>query len=210
MDTDDGTLEIKIVIVGNSSSGKTSASINFVHGRFDDATVPTIGASFLQKRVVIDGTQVSLQIWDTAGQERFRSLGPMYYRNARVAILVFDVTNEQTFDRLESWRRDLQSHAPDDICLAVCANKIDLPHHAVDMQEAESYAKGIGASFHTTSAKTGEGIQELFTTVCKRVIDRRKALQHAQEALLNQSQQGMKLGNDAGGGGGGAVGGGCC
>lgn len=108
---DDVGLDRKIVIVGATDVGKTSITMRYCHGSFSTPTSATIGASFLQKRIIVGGDDASgrarrkmnLQIWDTAGQERFRSMAPMYYRNAKAAILVFDLTNEATFEKIKEW-----------------------------------------------------------------------------------------------------------
>lgn len=96
-------VDSKLVILGQTNVGKTSITMRYCHNSFSTPTSATIGASFLQKRLVVDRTKMTLQIWDTAGQERFRSMAPMYYRNARAAILVFDLTQESTFTKLREW-----------------------------------------------------------------------------------------------------------
>lgn len=118
---DDVGLDRKIVIVGATDVGKTSITMRYCHGSFSTPTSATIGASFLQKRIVVSDDSASrnggggppsstgarrkmtLQIWDTAGQERFRSMAPMYYRNAKAAILVFDVQKPESFEKIKEW-----------------------------------------------------------------------------------------------------------
>jgi small GTP-binding protein len=112
---DDVGLDRKIVIVGATDVGKTSITMRYCHGSFSTPTSATIGASFLQKRIIVGGEngastrrKMTLQIWDTAGQERFRSMAPMYYRNAKAAILVFDLLNEATFEKIKEWLQGTQ------------------------------------------------------------------------------------------------------
>jgi small GTP-binding protein len=93
-------IDRKIVILGCTDTGKTSLTIRYCHNNFATPTAATIGASFLQKRIMLDRHKMTLQIWDTAGQERFKSMAPMYYRNAKAAILVFDVSKKDTFDKV--------------------------------------------------------------------------------------------------------------
>ena len=153
-------LEVKVVIVGDSDVGKTSLSRRYCEGEFK-SDQPTIGANFLRTRVVVDGIEISLQIWDTAGQERFRSMAPMYYRGAKAAICVFDVTNEESFHRLSSWMRDLKPFADPNCVICLAGNKCDKPA-AFDLAQCEELAQSMGATFVRTSALTNEGITELF------------------------------------------------
>lgn len=153
-------LEVKVVIVGDSDVGKTSLSIRYCHGEFESHQ-PTIGANFLKVRVVVEGTELSLQIWDTAGQERFRSMAPMYYRGAKAAICVFDVTNEDSFHRVSSWMRDLKPFADPNCVICLAGNKCDKAEK-FDLAMCEELAQTMGATFTKTSALTGEGITELF------------------------------------------------
>ncbi|ETP53196.1 hypothetical protein, variant, partial [Phytophthora nicotianae P10297] len=128
---EDVGLDRKLVIIGPTDVGKTSITMRYCHGSFSTPTSATIGASFLQKRVIVGDDsgarrKLTLQIWDTAGQERFRSMAPMYYRNAKAAILVFDLQSEASFEKIKEWLQDLQHHVGDDIVLAVVGNKSDV------------------------------------------------------------------------------------
>lgn len=127
---DDVGLDRKIVIVGPTDVGKTSITMRYCHGSFSTPTSATIGASFLQKRIIVGGDgastrrKMTLQIWDTAGQERFRSMAPMYYRNAKAAILVFDLLNEATFEKIKEWLQG--TNACLHRCLRVCVCIFDV------------------------------------------------------------------------------------
>lgn len=163
-------MEIKVCIIGDTDVGKTSLSTRFCHSEFPTNSTPTIGASFLQKRVAVDSVEISLQIWDTAGQERFRSMAPMYYRGAKAAICVFDVTNEESFNRIATWLRDLRSHADPNAVICIAGNKCDRAS-AFDLTLAEAYATSVNATFFRTSALTGDGVQEVFDALSRRVAD---------------------------------------
>lgn len=165
-----GPMEIKVCIIGDTDVGKTSLSMRYCHGEFPENSTPTIGASFLQRRVVQSGTEINLQIWDTAGQERFRSMAPMYYRGAKAAICVFDVTNEESFQRIMIWLRDLKAHADPNIVVCLAGNKCDRPA-AFDLAKCEALAKNIGASFIKTSALTGENVELVFETLSRNICD---------------------------------------
>ena len=162
--------EVKVCIIGDTDVGKTSLSTRYCHGDFPENATPTIGASFLQRRVMVDNTEISLQIWDTAGQERFRSMAPMYYRGAKAAICVFDVTNEESFHRVTTWLRDLKAHADPNVVICLAGNKCDKPA-AFDLSKCEALAKTLGGSFFRTSALNGEGVQEVFEALARSIFE---------------------------------------
>mmetsp|Transcript_25309 Transcript_25309/g.56062 ORF Transcript_25309/g.56062 Transcript_25309/m.56062 type:complete len:196 (-) Transcript_25309:55-642(-) len=165
-----GPIEVKVCIIGDTNVGKTSLSTRYCHGEFPTNSTPTIGASFLQRRVVVDNTEMSLQIWDTAGQERFRSMAPMYYRGAKAAICVFDVTSEESFDRVTTWLRDLKAHADPNVVICLAGNKCD-QQPGFDLARAEAAAAELGGGFFKTSALTGDGVQEAFESLSRSVFD---------------------------------------
>lgn len=116
------SLDVKVVIVGCTDVGKTSLTMRYCHNSFSTPTSATIGASFLQKRLPLPSHQagvMTLQIWDTAGQERFRSMAPMYYRHAKAAILVFDLTQEATLVKIREWLTDLRRHVDSDVGMMI-------------------------------------------------------------------------------------------
>lgn len=162
-------IEVKVCIIGESDVGKTSLSMRYCQGEFSENSTPTIGASFLQHRVSKDGMDISLQIWDTAGQERFRSMAPMYYRGAKAAILVFDVTNEESFRRSMSWLRDLKAHADPDVVVCIAGNKFD-KGPTFDLKAVEEYSNSVDASFLRTSAMTGDNVDALFDILTTQII----------------------------------------
>merc|ERR1719445_1856455 len=125
----------------------------------------------MKKTVEISGWKVILQIWDTAGQERFRSMAPMYYRGAHAAILVFDVTDQSSLDNVEGWVEELKTHAGEDIIMVLAGNKSDLKEDSGESNEnAEAYSKSIDAQLFETSAKTGQGVEDLFKHVVKSLV----------------------------------------
>ncbi len=163
-----GPLEIKVCIIGDTDVGKTSLSARYCHGEFSENSTPTIGASFLQKRVIVEGNELNLQIWDTAGQERFRSMAPMYYRGAKAAVCVFDVTSEESFHRVMMWLRDLKSHADPNVVVCIAGNKCDKAAK-FDLGKCEEFADSIGAKFFKTSALTGENVDKLFSSLARNI-----------------------------------------
>jgi len=169
------TFDAKIVLLGHTGVGKTSVALRYVQDVFSDRSSPTIGASFLAKRIVLDDAKIKLQIWDTAGQERFRSLAPMYYRGACAAILVYEINAYESFEKIQDWVNELKTNVREEIVLAIVGNKVDLEHQrTVSVEEAKQYAKEIGALFTETSAKSGAGIETLFANIAAQLTSHRK------------------------------------
>ncbi|RRT55550.1 hypothetical protein B296_00028352 [Ensete ventricosum] len=155
--------------------GKTSLVLRYVNNVFSEKQETTVQASYLTKRLVIGGVPITLSIWDTAGQERFHALGPIYYRDADAALLVYDITDTDTFLRVRKWVKELQQMASKDIVMVIAANKSDLIRSKnYDIQGAESYATTIGAKLFLTSAKSGTGINDVFLDIAARLLQKKK------------------------------------
>merc|ERR1712137_399836 len=123
---DNKIFQFKLVLLGESAVGKSSLVLRFVKGQFLDFQESTIGAAFLTQTVCLNDTTVKFEIWDTAGQERYHSLAPMYYRGAQAAIVVYDITTAESFDRAKNWVKELQRQGNPNIVIALAANKVDL------------------------------------------------------------------------------------
>lgn len=157
--------DLKLVLLGESSVGKSSIVMRYVTGSFQK-TNATIGAAFTTKTFEVpqdDGVvkRINLEIWDTAGQERYRSLAPMYFRNTDIALVVFDVTKPESLRKAQSWIDELKSYVEEDrrdeMHIKLIGNKIDLEHAEVE---------GIdGLPLFPVSAKDGQGIDELFESL---------------------------------------------
>jgi Ras-related protein Rab-21 len=172
------TIDAKIVLLGDTGVGKTSLALRFVQDAFSSRTAPTVGASFLTKVLLVEDCKIKLRIWDTAGQERFRSLAPMYYRGACAAVIVFDITREDSFKKMCEWVKELQINLSEDILVVVVGNKADLDkYRRVDKAKAEEYARSIAAlSYVEASAKTGEGIEDIFLNLAHKLNEKRLAV----------------------------------
>ncbi|CAM9271044.1 unnamed protein product [Ectocarpus sp. 6 AP-2014] len=123
---DSRSREVKVVLLGDTGVGKSSLVHRFVTNNFKPYSESTIGASFMSKMIMVDGSPMKFQIWDTAGQEKYHSLAPMYYRGAGAAIVVYDITKMHSFRTLKEWINELQAQGPQDIAIAVAGNKRDL------------------------------------------------------------------------------------
>ncbi|KAI6112442.1 GTP-binding protein RAB5 [Pisolithus croceorrhizus] len=179
--------QFKLVLLGESAVGKSSLVLRFVKDQFDDYRESTIGAAFLTQTVTLDDqTIVKFEIWcavnifsclalfnsyhyrDTAGQERYKA--PMYYRNANCAVVVYDITQTSSLDKARTWIRELQRQADPSIVIALCGNKTDLgARRQITQEEAKKYADEEGLMWFETSAKTGEGVSEVFTAIAKKL-----------------------------------------
>merc|ERR1711998_329095 len=162
----------KLVLLGEGRVGKTSTVLRYVHDKFDDRTQATIQASFLNKRLSVAGAQVNIAIWDTAGQERFHALGPIYYRDADGALLVYDITDVDSFTKVKQWVKELRKMVGPNIQISVAGNKIDLPKtsRVVSDDEVQAFCTQVGGVHHATSAKTGKGINEMFLDITTRIL----------------------------------------
>lgn len=181
-------IENKVVILGHTGVGKTSLVNQYVRGTYQGNTTTTIGAAYTQKFIDLNNYRISLQIWDTAGQERFRSMLPMYYRNAQAAILVYDVTDPTTMEKLPEWVYELQQRGSQDIILTIASNKADLAGtspQSVAPEVAQAYAKEIGATMFETSAKTGKGIESLFNDLAQKLLQRHLATEQQKNQAPN-------------------------
>lgn len=159
--------KVKVVLVGEAGVGKTCICDRLTHDTFNSQTNATVGVANFTYKLKTGTKDYTFDIWDTAGQEKYRSLTPMYYTNAQVAIMVFDLTIAQTLINLDEFYELLRSRAPSDCILVVVGNKADRKDdRAVSEEEGENYAARIGAIFYIeTSATTGQGIRDLFEQI---------------------------------------------
>ena len=163
---------LKIVIIGESSVGKTSIISQFVDKIFQEEIQSTVGGSFNSKTILCEdlNKKVKLEIWDTAGQERYRSVTKMFYKDADIAVLVYDITNKDSYDELKNyWVEQVKDSTRKGTNLVIVANKSDLiEKEQVDEDEARNYAKSINASFFVVSAKDSISVGELFKEIVKK------------------------------------------
>lgn len=179
----------KVVLLGEGRVGKTSLVLRFCRDTFVDGQPPTIQASCLERAMRVGDKTANLVIWDTAGQERFHALGPIYYRDADAALLVFDITDTDSFKRIQAWVRELRKMVGKDIQLSIAGNKLDLERQrVVTRQEATEYAESVGAHYSETSAKTNRGIDDVFSNMGKRLLAARSSKPSGSERLSNRSR----------------------
>mmetsp|Transcript_52338 Transcript_52338/g.83338 ORF Transcript_52338/g.83338 Transcript_52338/m.83338 type:complete len:210 (-) Transcript_52338:92-721(-) len=168
---------LKVIILGDSGVGKTSLMNKFVNDKFSKQYKATIGADFLTKEILIDDKLVTMQIWDTAGQERFQSLGVAFYRGADSCILVYDITDQKSFDSLDLWMDEFIAQAaprnPKEFPFVVLGNKSDLAKtkRQVADAKARSWCKNKNdIPFFETSAKDNTNVEQAFQTVARNAL----------------------------------------
>ena len=169
-------VSVKAVLLGDSGVGKSSLFLRLTQGGFSTEEDSTMGAAFGQQTVEVQGRSVQFNIWDTAGQERYRALAKLFYKDASVAVLVYDITSRSTFESLKAWQREVREVCPPSLRtlhtgLAVVGNKADLrEHEAVSTEEAGNWARSILALHATTSAKAFTGLETLITNLAEMLL----------------------------------------
>ena len=159
--------ETKVVFLGDSGVGKSSLLLRFHRNEFSDAFEVTIGGAFLQTKVELEkGLLVTLDVWDTAGQERFRSLMPLYYRQASAAVIVYDVGDNKSFQRCDYWVKTLKEQEPNCLLFLV-GNKADRENREVSSEAANDFANLHNMVAYETSAKTAKNVQQLFNQIAQ-------------------------------------------
>ena len=171
-------LEAKIVLLGDVSVGKTSIASRYCKNSFNEHHINTIGGAYQQQKVVLNnGSMVKLHIWDTSGQERFRAMTNLYYRDAQVAILTYDITNESSFASIDFWIEELKFKVENEnMILCLVGNKSDVTQdeRKVSTAKAKNFAQENNMIFYETSAKTGDGIKDLFVTIANKIYEQFK------------------------------------
>jgi Ras-related protein Rab-6A len=158
----------KIVVIGDINVGKTSILSRFRYGSFEQSYMPTLGIDFFTKNLFYEDKTIRLILWDTAGQERFRSLIPSYLKNADCIIIVYDITNKDSFNSLTNWLSDAKNNTIEGTIFVICGNKIDLKEkRVVTNEEIDEYIKKENLLYVECSAQNGEGIKELFNLIAK-------------------------------------------
>jgi small GTP-binding protein len=170
---------VRVVLIGDTSVGKSSLLVRFADDRFDGNYVITIGVEYREKLVTLGGRgggrTVRLQVWDTAGQERFRTITPAYYRRALGVLIVFDLTNRKSFDSVEEWLRSLNDHGDPDVVKILVGNKVDLEtKRKIGKEEARNLAKKHNMEYFEVSAKEDVAVDEVFETLTDQIAAKHK------------------------------------
>jgi small GTP-binding protein len=174
---------LKVVVIGDSSVGKTCLALRYLTGEFSSQTRPTIAAGFCNATVKLNKTTIDLLIWDTAGQEAYRSLTSQYYRDAKIALIVFDLSNAGTLSSVREWHARLQEANQIPFVTVLIGNKLDLPSRQVPAEDGEAVAAELKALYRETSALTGKGVASVFEDACEQYLASKSATIRATTAV---------------------------
>ncbi|KAJ2780960.1 ras GTPase [Coemansia javaensis] len=192
----------KLLLIGDSGVGKSCLLLRFADDTYTESYISTIGVDFKIRTIELDGKTVKLQIWDTAGQERFRTITSSYYRGAHGIIVVYDVTESESFGNVKQWLQEIDRYASEGVNKLLVGNKSDLADkRAVDFTEAQEFAKSLNLSFLETSAKDSSNVENAFLTMARQIKDRMGASnvhgqqQQQKQVKLSQMQDVQKAGS---------------
>ncbi|TNN64241.1 Ras-related protein Rab-39B [Liparis tanakae] len=185
--------QFRLIVIGDSTVGKSCLIRRFTEGRFAQVSDPTVGVDFFSRLVEIEpGKRIKLQIWDTAGQERFRSITRAYYRNSVGGLLLFDITNRRSFQNVHNWLEEAQSHVqPHNIVFLLVGHKCDLEaQRQVSQHEAEKLAGAYGMRYVETSARESINVEKAFVDLTKDIFE----LVRSGDITIQDGWEGVKSG----------------
>lgn len=189
----------KLLIIGDAGVGKSSLLLRFADDTFTTAYINTIGVDFKIRTIEYNGQKIKLQIWDTAGQERFRTITATYYRGTHGVIVVYDVTDKDSFDNVRRWMTEIDNNcdtqSPDsNVNRVLVGNKCDLVHDiAVQREEAEAFAAGLKVPHFWTSAKSNSDVEEMFLRLTSMALHSKQRQDAASSQVVQQQRQGVNL-----------------
>lgn len=192
----------KILLIGDAGVGKSSILLQFTDGYFNNNLQSTIGVDFKVKVMDVANKRVKVTIWDTAGQERFRTLTSSYYRGAQGIILVYDVTRKETFDSLSMWLQEVEQFSMGggrDVVKLLVGNKVDQPR-VVPREDADDWAQSRNMLFMEASAKTKDGIAQVFNEVVQKILESPTLLSNTRPAKPGKTNLNEKSSSNGGGG----------
>ena len=160
----------KVLLIGDSGVGKSSLLLKFTDRVFTDHYISTIGVDFKIQTLQMDDKIIKLQLWDTAGQERFRTITTSYYRGAHGIIIVFDITDKESFANIKTWITEIDRFASDNVCKILIGNKSDLEkHREVSKEDAKELANKYKIDYIEASAKDSTNVQQLFVELTRQI-----------------------------------------
>jgi small GTP-binding protein len=184
----------KILLLGDSSVGKTCFLMRYTDNTFQDIHMSTIGLDYKLKNVQLEnGKMVKIQVWDTAGQDRFRSITKNYYKGAHGIILIYDVTEQKSFDNVKNWMAQIKEEVSERVSIVLVGNKIDdEDNRKISTEQGESMAKDYEIMFFECSAKTGQNIDEIFNNLVKKVVENFSKSSDSGQKLKNKKKKGKR------------------
>lgn len=191
----------KLLLIGDSGVGKSCLLLRFADDTYTESYISTIGVDFKIRTIELDGKTIKLQIWDTAGQERFRTITSSYYRGAHGIIVVYDVTDKESFDNVKQWLQEIERYACENVNKLLVGNKSDLTtKKVVDYATAKDFADERSIPFLETSAKNASNVEQAFTTMAAEIKSRMGPSAVQNDTKKVQLQSGKAVGSSSGGG----------
>ena len=173
MEDENYEMMFKVVLVGDSFVGKTNIMSKYLKNEFHEDSKATVGVEFGSKQFNIEGHSIKAQIWDTAGQERYKAITSAYYKGAKGAFVVYDITRKGSFESVEKWVNDLKAAADKSLTIILVGNKCDLEdQRQVTKEQGEEKANHLELAFMETSAFSGENLEKAFELMIKQVYDK--------------------------------------
>ena len=197
IDDDSYDLLYKIIIIGDSNVGKSNILSRYTKDQFQGNSKATVGVELGTKFVKVEGVGAKLQIWDTAGQERYRSLTSSYYKGCHGCFIVYDITNEASFQSINTWYEQAVKEAGKDISIILVGNKCDLENERkVSKEQGEEQAKTMNASFFETSALSKVNIDDIFNEIVNNIYQRTKGQKNDEDddiEIINENEKAVNL-----------------
>jgi Ras-related protein Rab-1A len=166
---------LKYLIIGNSGVGKSCLLLRYADDVYTDKHIITIGVDFKIKSLNVDGKNVKTNIWDTAGQERFKNITVSYYKGAAGVMLVYDITDSESFNKINEWLIEVEKNAPNNVYKILVGNKCDLEEQRqVSYDQGKEFADTYGMKFIETSAKNATNVEDAFQTMTKEIVNIKK------------------------------------
>ena len=188
MEDEEYSLIFKMILIGDSGVGKSNILSRYINNSFSETTRSTVGVELSAKVEEINNTKIKIQIWDTAGQERYKSITKTYYKGAKGALIVYDITNKESFKNVDKWINDLKESGDDDVSILIVGNKCDLEaSREVTTDEVKKKAELYKMAYCETSALKGENIDNAFRTLIKIVVEKNEKKKNEEDKYGNKS-----------------------
>ena len=195
MENKEYDLLFKLILIGDSYVGKSNILLKYLKNQFNENSKTTIGVEFGTKNIIINNKRIKIQIWDTAGQERYRSITSAYYKGAKGALIVYDITRKNTFDNIDKWITDLKLNGDKNICIIILGNKSDLiDKREINKNDGIKKAEMYKTAFVETSALNGDNISKAFDELIEQIVINNKNI--FQDDNENEIDKGVNLNDE--------------
>ena len=195
MENKEYDLLFKLILIGDSYVGKSNILLKYLKNQFNENSKTTIGVEFGTKNIIINNKRIKIQIWDTAGQERYRSITSAYYKGAKGALIVYDITRKNTFDNIDKWITDLKLNGDKNICIIILGNKSDLiDKREINKNDGIKKAEMYKTAFFETSALNGDNISKAFDELIEQIVINNKNI--FQDDNENEIDKGVNLNDE--------------